>query len=302
LQCEILFSTLQEIQPQGGGSGDGGGNPVQERVQEFMSRVYDEHSLAPIPYDEVVGRIGEEARTPFQNTFLQEIGYMNVLINLILQNLSDIALAFKGELTLTGEMEALMNSIFMNKVPPGWTKYAFPSERNLNAWLDNVRHRLDQLNAWKEDPAKLPKVTFLNRLFNPQSFLTAIKQVKAKEGIELNKMMIYTNVLKKLYWDEDLPEIKEGALIWGFQVEGARWDPQVSQLEESFPKRSFSVVPVIHCCANITSEKEDKNAYICPIYLTVARGVTYVDNAQMRTTKHPPEKWIIAGVAIILDI
>jgi len=302
LQCSILFNTLQEISPQSGGSSGEGGNPVQEKVQEFMSRVYDEHSLALIPYDEVVSRIGEETRTPFQNTFLQEIGYMNVLIELMLQNLADITLAFKGELTLTGEMEALMQCVFLNKVPPLWEKYAFPSERNLNAWLDNVRHRLDQLNAWKEDPTKLAKVTFLNRLFNPQSFLTAIKQVKAKEGIELNRMMIYTTVLKKLYWDEDLPDIKEGALIWGFQVEGARWDAQVGQLEDSFPKRSFSVVPVVWCTANLISDKEDKNAYICPIYKTVARGMTYVDDAQLRTTKHPPDKWIIAGVAIILDI
>jgi len=28
---------------------------------------------------------------------------------------------------------------------------------------------------WKDDPAKKPAVTFMNRLFNPQSFLTAVK-------------------------------------------------------------------------------------------------------------------------------
>jgi hypothetical protein len=31
------------------------------------------------------------------------------------------------------------------------------------------------MNNWKENPAVLPKVTFINRLINPQSFLTAIK-------------------------------------------------------------------------------------------------------------------------------
>jgi dynein heavy chain len=141
---------------------------------------------------------------------------MNVLIEKIVGNLFDVSLAFKGELTLTSEMEVLMNAIFMNKIPALWEKLAFPSARGLNSWLDNVKQRLDQLNAWKDEPSKLPKVTFLNRLFNPQSFLTAIQQVKAKEGIELNKMMIFTNVTKKLYWEEDLPEPKEGALIFGF--------------------------------------------------------------------------------------
>jgi dynein heavy chain len=194
-----------------------------------MLKVSDEASLDSnkINIDEVLNRIGDDVKTPFQNSFLQEVAYMNILIETIVSDLFSIGLAFKGELTLTGEMEDLMNAIFMNKVPPTWEKLAFPSMRGLNSWLDNVKQRLDQLNAWKDEPTKLPKVTFLNRLFNPQSFLTAIQQVKSKEGIELNKMTIYTNVQKKLYWDEDLQEPKpgDGALIWGFQVEGARWDP-----------------------------------------------------------------------------
>lgn len=229
---------------------------------------------------------------------------MNVLIEKIVGNLADVALAFKGELTLTGEMEVLMNSIFMNKIPALWEKLAFPSTRGLNSWLDNVKQRLDQLNAWKDEPTKLPKVTFLNRLFNPQSFLTAIQQVKAKEGIELNKMMIFTNVQKKLYWEEDLQEPKEGALIFGFQVEGARWDPQVGQLEECLPKKSFSVIPVVHCIAALVPEagKEDKNSYKCPVYKTEARGMTYVFPAQLKTSKHPPSMWVLRGVAIILDV
>jgi dynein heavy chain len=134
--------------------------------------------------------------------------------------------------------------------------------------------------------------------------LTAIQQVKAKEGIELNKMMIFTNVQKKLYWEEDLQEPKEGALIFGFQVEGARWDPQVGQLEECLPKKSFSVIPVVHCIAALVPEsgKEDKNSYRCPVYKTEARGMTYVFPAQLKTSKHPPSMWVLRGVAIILDV
>jgi len=84
-----------------------------------------------------------------------------------------------------------MNSINLNRVPASWSVLAFPSTRLLSSWLDNLKHRLDQLNAWKEDPTGIPKVTFLNRLFNPQSFLTAIKQVYSREKQqELNKLHI----------------------------------------------------------------------------------------------------------------
>lgn len=142
---------------------------------------------------------------------------MNVLIKYIVTSLQEIDLAFKGELTMTSKMEDLMQCIYLNKVPPLWAKYAFVSTRSLGSWLDNLKQRLDQLNLWKDDPVTTPKVTFLNRLFNPESFLTAIQQIFSREKEqELNKLTIQTDVLKKLYWEPDLPVCKEGAYVFGF--------------------------------------------------------------------------------------
>ena len=38
---------------------------------------------------------------------------------------------------------------------------------------------MEQLNAFRDDPLNLPKVIMVSRFFNPQSYLTAIKQVVA---------------------------------------------------------------------------------------------------------------------------
>jgi len=105
-----------------------------------------------------------------------------------------------------------MGSIFLNKVPSAWARFSFMTTRNLGSWLDNIKHRLDQLNAWKEDPVKEPFVTFINRLYNPQSFLTAIRQIVSKDkDIELNKLYIETTPTKRMYWEtNDLPKRKEG--------------------------------------------------------------------------------------------
>lgn len=271
-----------------------------------MHRVSDEAALDSnkLNIDDIASKLGEDQRGPYQNAFLQECEYMNALIKAIVSSLAEIELAFKGELTMTEKMEALMGAIFLNQVPAPWAKLAFPSSRGLGSWLDNLRQRLEQLNMWKEDPVKTPTVTFLNRLFNPQSFLTAIKQVYAREKQqELNKLQIYTEVLKKLYWEPDLPPVKEGAYVFGLQVEGARWEPAVGQLEESAPKKAYSVVPVVNCRAVplVPDGKEDKGVYQCPVYKTEARGATYVFAAQLKT-KHPPQKWVLAGVALILDV
>jgi dynein heavy chain len=142
---------------------------------------------------------------------------MSILISEIIRSLAEIELSFKGELTMTEKMEKLMDAIFLDKVPESWAKLAYASTRGLGSWLDNLKHRLDQLNLWKEDPAKVPTVIFLNRLFNPQSFLTAIKQVYAREKQqELNRLYIQTEITKKLYWEQDLPPVKEGAYVFGF--------------------------------------------------------------------------------------
>jgi len=307
-QCIELFRTLQEIQPKDAGSGGGGGGGLQEKIQEFILRVNDEAQLESnkLNIDDIASKLLDDQRGPYQNSFLQECEYMNILIRAITSSLAEIELAFKGELTMTEKMEELMASIFLNKVPAPWAKYAFPSTRGLGSWLDNLKQRLEQLNLWKDDPAKIPNVTFVNRLFNPQSFLTAIKQIYAREKqLELNKLTIQTDVMKKLYWEPDLPALKEGmgAYVFGFQVEGARWDVAIGQLEESKPKKQFSVVPVVNCKAVPlqTDGKVDSNLYMCPVYKTESRGATYVFTAQLKT-KAPPQKWILAGVAILLDV
>jgi len=307
-QCLELFRVLQEVQPRGAGGGAGAGSGVQERIQAFMLRVSDEAALDSnkLNIDDIASKLGDEARTPYQNAFLQECEYMNALIRAIVSSLAEIELAFKGELTMTEKMEALMEAIAVNAVPAPWAKLGFPSTRGLGSWLDNLRQRLEQLNQWKDDPVKKPTVTFLNRLFNPQSFLTAIKQVYARqESHELNALTVQTDVLKKLYWEADLPPCKEGqgAYVFGLQVEGARWEPAAGQLEESRPKKPFSVMPVVNCRAALAPAdgKEDKSLYRCPVYKTEARGATYVFTAQLKT-KSSPQRWILAGVALILDV
>jgi dynein heavy chain len=307
-QCIYLFSLLNELAPKDSSGGDGEVvDPVQEKVLEFMTAVNDTHSLDSnrINIDDLTSKIDNESRTPYQNVFIQECVVMNTLINEIIRSLQEIELSFKGELTLSEKMEALMNCIFLNKVPPTWEKLAFMSTRGLGSWLDNLKQRLDQLNLWKDDPTKVPTVTFINRLFNPQSFLTAIKQDYAKlKEIELNKLQIQTDIMKKMYWESDLPPVKEGAYVFGMQVEGARWDMSVGQLEESLPKKQFSVLPVVNCRAvplAAPTEKEMKTIYQCPVYKTENRGATIVFIAQLKT-KVLPEKWILAGVGLILDV
>lgn len=62
-------------------------------------------------------------------------------------------------------------------------------------------------------------------------------------------------------------------------------------------------MPVIFAKAVATEGmKVDKNVYMCPVYKTENRMTTFVFMAQMKTVKYPAAKWILAGVALILDV
>jgi len=102
MQCIDLFMQLQEIQPKESGAAVGG-MTIEEKIKEFMVRVVDEAQLDSnkLNIDDIAGKLSEEGRTPYQNAFMQECEYMNILIRAITSSLADIELAFKGELTMT---------------------------------------------------------------------------------------------------------------------------------------------------------------------------------------------------------
>lgn len=125
-QCTNLFRTLVELQPKDASAGGEGVDTIESKVAEFMLRVSDEAQLEGQKpnVDMIVSALGED-RGPYQNVFLQECETICVLIKEIIRSLGEIELANKGELTMTEQMETLMQSIFVNKVPDTWLKLSF---------------------------------------------------------------------------------------------------------------------------------------------------------------------------------
>ncbi len=140
-------------------------------------------------------------------------------------------------------------------------------------------------------------------MFNPQSFLTAICQVTAqKNQWELDKLVTWTDVTKKLTIEEVEGLSRDGAYITGLSLQGARWDTTSGTLERSKPKEMFCKMPIINVKA-LAADKVDvsQGYYVCPTYKTEFRGPTFVFCAQLKT-KAPAAKWVLAGVALIMDV
>ncbi len=307
-QADNLFSTLSDLQPKDSRAGGEEGSEIFEKVRNIKDMIENTYKLdsGKISSDFLKS---DENRGPYQNVFIQESERMNVLIDIIMKSMNDLEGAMNGTSTMTEELDTLQDYLINYRVPLTWKKY--DSVRGLISWLLNLSYRIEQLNHWKDNPANAPKILYLNYLFNPQAFLTAIKQTEArKSNVELNKLYIQTEITGKM--PETIEAAGEagskkaglGVNVFGFYLEGCRIDPNSKMLDDSEPKKLYMELSIVLCkAAPVPPEgKEDKNYYICPVYKTKMRHTTtYVFNAQLKT-KDPPQKWTIQGAAIILDV
>lgn len=226
---------------------------------------------------------------------------MNVLLDEITRSLIELDLGFRGELTMSESMEGLQAALLMDQVAASWSKLAYPSLRPLGLWLANLQQRIAQLQEWTGSPTDIPTVTWISGLFNPQSFLTAIMQVTAQaQNLELDKLSISTEVSKKSDIADFSAPSRDGALVYGLSLEGARWNLSACMLEPSNPREMSCTMPVINC-RTATNDRVEPNVFQCPVYKTQARGPTYVFSAQLKT-KAPSAKWVLAGVVMIMDV
>merc|ERR1712241_1494608 len=173
-------------------------------------------------------------------------------------------LGLKGELTITPEMESLSDSLFLDQVPPSWTKRAYDSLNGLTAWYSDLVLRIKEHEMWTSDFA-LPASVWLSGFFNPQSFLTAIMQSTARKNeLPLDKMSLTCEVTKK-FGGEAVQAPREGAYVHGLFIEGARWDVVLGSICDSHLKELHPMMPIMYIKAITQDKQEQRNLYECPV-------------------------------------
>lgn len=269
-----------------------------------MKRVLDE-LLEQMPelfaLGELEERLLEGERTPYASAFLQECERMNLLLFEMGRSLLELDSGLKGDLSISEAMEGLMRALYDDRVPASWASRAWPSMRPLGSWLADMLQRQRQLAEWTA-AMTTPKVTWISGLFNPQAFLTAVMQVTARKNEwPLDKLATVVEVSKKMGPDEVDGATRDGAYIHGLYVEGARWDVGGGTLEEAVIKQLYPPMPVVLVKAATQDKMDARDIYPCPVYMTQQRGPTFVFTAGLKT-KASATKWVLAGVALILDV
>ncbi|BHF75205.1 Dynein heavy chain 9, axonemal [Sparganum proliferum] len=299
MTSEKLFRTLLELMPKSAEQGEGAVSSRDEKIQSILEDIWEK---LPEPFNtaSLQERVPPEERTPYVIVAFQECERMNILLREISRSLKELGLGLKGELTITAEMETISNSLYLDIVPPSWVILAYPSLLPLGLWYADLLARIKELDAWTSD-FQLPAAVWLGGLFNPQSFLTAIMQQMARKNEwPLDRMVLQVDVTKKSK-EELVSPPRDGAYIHNLFLEGARWDVQTGLLAEANMKELAPAMPVVFIKAIPVDRRDVKNMYECPVYKTKTRGPTFVWVFNLKT-KERPAKWILRGVAILLQV
>ncbi|KFP26175.1 Dynein heavy chain 8, axonemal, partial [Colius striatus] len=273
-----VLDTITNIQPKESGAGPG-------ETREAIVYNLAEDMLEKLPPDyiphEASSRLIKMGQLNSMNIFLrQEIDRMQKVITILRSTLNDLKLAIEGTIVMSEASKAYLlhmeycmlnyyldcfgsyimsyisflqnlrdalDNMYDARIPQVWKRISWDSS-TLGFWFTELLERNAQFSTWLYQGR--PNVFWMTGFFNPQGFLTAMRQeaTRAHKGWALDNVTIHNEVLKQNKEEITAPP-SEGVYIYGLYLEGAGWDRRNSKLTESTPKILFTQLPVVHIFA-----------------------------------------------------
>ena len=286
-QAIDALSTILEVQPRGAAAS--GGISREDKVlgitDAFLKQLPDR--WAP---DKRENRNLND-RQPLSIFAAQEIDRLIVTIRVIRVTCQDLRLAVAGTIIMTPQLQDALDYIFDARVPPSWIDVSWLSS-SISLWFGDVIRRWQQLDKWATDGR--PQHYWLPGFFNPQGFLTSVRQEITRDHNKppapwaLDKVETRTEVRAYEfrpgeksdadYKKDDLPENK-AVLIYGMFLDGCAWNKTTRRIVDSVNGELFKELPVMVVTAGLLGERRDADVkgkgargaaplqnYRCPVY------------------------------------
>jgi len=297
----MLESILLTQSRAGGGGGKGKDDVLADLAADIKSKMPPEFDTEvanfkyPVVYLESM------------NTVLrQELVRFNRLISVVHSTLANFGKALKGQVVMSGDLEALGNSMYDGKIPALWMDKSYPSLKPLASYVADLIKRINMLQSWIDQGP--PPVFWITGFYFTHAFLTGVLQNYArKHKIPIDDIVMDYQVMPEGEYTEK-PE--DGAYVEGMFFEGARWDYETMMIQESKPKVLYTEAPVLKLTPVVATKKADFPHYACPLYRTAERrGVlattghssNFVMDIRYPTDK-PKEHWLKRGVCCLLSL
>merc|ERR1719394_1193253 len=152
---------------------------------------------------------------------------MQKVITIVRTTLADLKLAIDGTIIMNENLRDALDNMFDARIPALWRKISWQSS-TLGFWFTELLERNDQFSTWIYEGR--PKVFWMTGFFNPQGFLTAMRQevTRAHKGWSLDSVQLYNDVTKQSREEITTPPA-EGLYVYGLFLDGAGWDRRNSR-------------------------------------------------------------------------
>ena len=191
------------------------------------------------------------------NIFLrQEIDRIQAILTLVKTTMKDLRMALEGSIVMSDELKETLDDMFDAKVPRKWLKFSWQSA-SLGFWFTELLERDAQFRRWCMHGR--PKVFWMTGFFNPQGFITAMRQevTRAHKNWSLDSVVCQNLVTR--FTKEDIHESPpEGVYITGLFLEGASLERKSGKLVEAKPKVLYEEIPLIYIYAIFTNAGNNK--------------------------------------------
>jgi dynein heavy chain len=308
-EAEKVLNVVLSIQPResGGGEGKGPEEIVSELAQLQESRLpplLTEENAHPSSF-----ALSEETGLMISlgTCLTQEYGRFNLLLLRMAKTIREVQKAIKGIIVMTGDLDAMFNSLLNNQVPEIWTKggTGYPSLKPLSSWFEDMILRVDFFREWIENG--IPDAYWISSFYFPQGFLTSVLQGFSRSNMIPVDQLSYEFSMEDTDDPADLEGApSEGIYVHGLFMDGAAWDFEEMVISDQEFGVMYVRAPVINFIP-YQDKQRNLEKFLMPLYKTSVRAGTlsttghstnYVLSIEVET-QESPSYWILKGAALL---
>merc|ERR1719310_1775313 len=215
-----MINVLLDTMPKdaGGGGGMSREDIVKEKIEKELLPMLPvdfvwidvQDKLKTLRGPRGLGESGKYDLIPLNIFLSQEIQRFNMVLRIVRKTMVDMIEAIDGNVSMTPDIVDSINAVFDFRVPRKWQYDPTGAEiswltASLSGWIKGLLDRHHQLSNWigKERPPSF----WLTGFFNPQGFLTSMKQEVTRQrkaqNWSLDEVQYSSEVLKEVIQGDD---------------------------------------------------------------------------------------------------